>query len=291
MQPDTESTHLSTNDSDNSKQRVSLKLPALELVSPMALFTSQTFFRLSAISPLALALFAGTLAGMNQNSLSYRIGKLAKRLLSTRQSQRFSSYVTLVTAACVDWMVEPLQCVAESLLNGHKNGLQVGDMICARVSRKPHLVRILLVRSHHKEDSTSVLLPDPKTNYRHYIVNAYLGGQELNLCRDQLVESAESSKQNNLYGFLHEVLCYRMSVSLIEGINFADSFPSWSDLSSLRGQNRDTSTAFRSHSYMRSFLFQSYDDDGLLEGDGLLSRLQAEKSPLRPLFMIGVSLA
>mmetsp|Transcript_449 Transcript_449/g.973 ORF Transcript_449/g.973 Transcript_449/m.973 type:complete len:326 (+) Transcript_449:2057-3034(+) len=139
---------------------------------------------LSAISPLALALFAGTLAGMNQNSLAYRISKLAKRLLSTRQSQRFSSYITLVTAACVDWMVEPLQCVAESLLNGHKNGLQVGDIMSAR------------------------------TNYRHYIVNAYLGGQELSLCREQLVDSAELSKQNNLYGFLHEVLCYRMSVSL-----------------------------------------------------------------------------
>ena len=82
-----------------------------------------------------------------------------------------------------------------------------------------------------------------------------------------------------------------MSVSLIEGIDFVDSFPSWNDLSGLQGQNKDSSAAFRAHSYMRSFLFQTHSDDGVMEGDGLLSMLQSDKSPLRPLFMIGVSLA
>ena len=39
-----------------------------------------------------------------------------------------------MTGVCVDWMVDPLQSVVESLLEGHKIGLQVGDLTNARVS-------------------------------------------------------------------------------------------------------------------------------------------------------------
>ena len=40
----------------------------------------------------------------------------------------------MTTAFSVDWIVEPIQIVAENLLNGYKNGLQVGDLMNARVS-------------------------------------------------------------------------------------------------------------------------------------------------------------
>ena len=47
----------------------------------------------------------------------------------------FSAAVAISLGLCVDWMFEPLQSVAESLLNGHRNALQVGDLMNARVNR------------------------------------------------------------------------------------------------------------------------------------------------------------
>lgn len=40
----------------------------------------------------------------------------------------------MTTAVRVDWIVEPIQIVAENLLNGHTSGLQVGDLTNAGVS-------------------------------------------------------------------------------------------------------------------------------------------------------------
>ena len=79
-------------------------------------------------------MFAATLAGFTQNSLAYRLSKLAKRLVTRPPSHRYASGVSLTTGLCLDWMFEPLQSVAESLSNGHKYGLQVGDLINAQVS-------------------------------------------------------------------------------------------------------------------------------------------------------------
>ena len=87
-----------------------------------------------AISPLAFALFSTTLANLGHNSLSYRISKLAKKLVNRPISQRYASAVLVTTAFRVDWIVEPIQIVAENVLNGHTSGLQVGDLINARVS-------------------------------------------------------------------------------------------------------------------------------------------------------------
>lgn len=80
-----------------------------------------------------------------------------------------------------------------------------------------------------------------------------------------------------------------MCVSLIEGTDYVDSFPSWDDLLSLQEQKRDFAR-IQAHSHMRSFLFQTFDDD-VMEADGLLSRIRSGGgSPLHPLVMIGVSL-
>ena len=82
-----------------------------------------------------------------------------------------------------------------------------------------------------------------------------------------------------------------MIVTLIEGKDFLDSFLSWDELKThtAQQQNRDSPMAFQAHSYMRSFLFQSFDDD-VMEGEGLLSKLLAKRSPVRPLLIIGVSM-
>ncbi|EJK63239.1 hypothetical protein THAOC_16117 [Thalassiosira oceanica] len=130
---------------------------------------------------------------------------LAKQLVARPMSHRFASIVSLMTGVCVDWMVEPLQSVVESLSKGHKSGLQVGDLTNAR------------------------------------------------------------------------------------GKDFKDSFLSWDELRThtAKQQNRDSPMAFQAHSYMRSFLFQSFDDD-VMEGEGLLSKLLAKRSPVRPLLIIGV---
>lgn len=61
------------------------------------------------------------------------MGQLAKRLVTRPTSQMFTSAVAVALGLCVDWMFEPLQSVAESLLNGRRNGLQVGDLMNARV--------------------------------------------------------------------------------------------------------------------------------------------------------------
>jgi len=215
---------------------------------------------LSEISPVAFANFAVSLSGLGQHNLSYRIGRLAKQLVARPMSHRFASIVSLMTGVCVDWMVEPLQSVVESLLKGHKSGLQVGDLTYARM------------------------------NYINYIVIAYLVGQELNCCRGKFSESIESNfKQNVVFGFIHPTYAYRMIVTLIEGKDFKDSFLSWDELRThtAKQQNRDSPMAFQAHSYMRSFLFQSFDDD-VMEGEGLLSKLLAKRSPVRPLLIIGV---
>jgi len=95
-----------------------------------------------------------------------------------------------------------------------------------------------------------------------------------------------------------------MIVTLIEGEDFLDPPPpppyilrryhsslSWNELKphTAEQQDRDSSIAFQAHSYMRSFLFQSFDDD-VMEGEGLLSQLLAKRSPVRPLLIIGVSM-
>ena len=69
---------------------------------------------------------------MYANSL-IRIGKLAKRLLARPHSQRYSSAVAVHLGAGVDWVFEPIQSVAESSRNGQRSGLQVGDLLNARV--------------------------------------------------------------------------------------------------------------------------------------------------------------
>ena len=66
---------------------------------------------------------------------SFRLGQLAKRLVARPASQMFTAAVAVSLGLCVDWMFEPLQSVAESLLNGHRNALQVGDLMNARVNR------------------------------------------------------------------------------------------------------------------------------------------------------------
>ena len=78
-------------------------------------------------------MIAVALAGYTHNSLAYRMTKLAKRLVARPSSHRYASVVSLTTGMCLDWMFEPLQSVAENLLNGHTCGLQVGDLINAQV--------------------------------------------------------------------------------------------------------------------------------------------------------------
>ena len=85
-----------------------------------------------------------------------------------------------------------------------------------------------------------------------------------------------------------------MVVSLIEGRDFVDRFPSWAELENhSKRQNNDFSLSFNAHNYMRAFLFQSFD--GVVESEGLVARLEpqssvrVERTPLRPLFLIGVS--
>ena len=91
-----------------------------------------------------------------------------------------------------------------------------------------------------------------------------------------------------MFSYVQEALHYRMCVSLIEGTDYVDSFPSWNDLSRLQEQ-RDFAR-IQAHSYIRSFLFQIFDDD-VMEGDGLLSMIRSEGGPMvHPLLMIGVSL-
>ena len=129
-----------------------------------------------------------------------------------------------------------------------------------------------------------------KLNYRNYSVSVYLGGRELSFCRDNFLDFLETSKmENKVLGSVYAEICYRMSVSLIEGIDYVDNLPSWDEISNNKERNIETSYAFQAHEYMRSFLFQSYD--GVMEGDGLLSRLQDASNPplLRPLLLLGVS--
>lgn len=85
-----------------------------------------------------------------------------------------------------------------------------------------------------------------------------------------------------------------MVVSLVEGRDFVDRFPSWAELENhSKRQKDDFSLAFCAHNYMRAFLFHSFD--GVVESEGLIARLEpqssvrVERTPLRPLFLIGVS--
>jgi len=215
---------------------------------------------LSAVSPQAFASFAVTLVSMGgQDGLAWRIGKLAKRLLARPHSQRYSSAVAVHLGAGVDWVFEPIQSVAESSLNGQRSGLQVGDLLNARL------------------------------NYRNYLVSIYLGGKELSFCRDNFLDFLETSKkENKVLGSMYAEMCYRMSASLIEGIEYVDNLPSWDDISNKKERNIEFSYAFQAHNCMRSFLFQCYD--GVMEGDSLLSRLQNTTNPplLRPLLLLGV---
>lgn len=112
----------------------------------------------------------------------------------------------------------------------------------------------------------------------------------MSYCRDAFRETVEGcKKEKQLLWFAHAALVHRMCVALIEGVDYADSFPSWSDISSDLEENRDSSNIFQAHGYMRSFLFQLHDD--VMEGEGLLSRIQtATDTPvLRPMFVLGVS--
>jgi len=80
-----------------------------------------------------------------------------------------------------------------------------------------------------------------------------------------------------------------MAEPLIEGTDYVDSFPSWNDLSRLQ-ERKQNFARIQAHSYIRSFLLQTFDD-GVIEGDGLLSMIRSEGGPMvHPLLMIGVSL-
>ena len=76
-----------------------------------------------------------------------------------------------------------------------------------------------------------------------------------------------------------------MTVTLIEGLHYVDNFPSWGELCG--NPERHMFLGFQAHNYMKCFLFRIFDKE--LEGEGLLCQLRKKKSPLRPLFMIGVS--
>ena len=80
----------------------------------------------------------------------------------------------------------------------------------------------------------------------------------------------------------------------MEGRDYVDRFPSWAELENhSKRQRNDFSLAFDAHNYMRAYLFHSFD--GVVESDGLVARLEpqsivrVERTPLRPLFLIGVS--
>ena len=103
-------------------------------------------------------------------------------------------------------------------------------------------------------------------------------------CRGLFLGSLQKSA--NWGGNVHEACYHRMIVSLIEGSDFLDEFPSWGDLSNHVEQNFDFSLGFQAHCYMKSFLFQSFGD--VMDREGLLSRVHEKKSPMRPLLMIGV---
>ena len=122
-----------------------------------------------------------------------------------------------------------------------------------------------------------------KHNYRHYIIDVYLGGKELSHCRGLFLGSLQ---KNANWGGVHEACYYRMVVSLIEGYDFLDEFPSWRDLSNLVDQNFGFSLGFQAHCYMKSFLFQSFGD--VMDGESFLSRIHRKGSPMRPLLIIGV---
>lgn len=93
-----------------------------------------------------------------------------------------------------------------------------------------------------------------------------------------------------MFSYFQEALHYRMCVSLIEGTDYVDSFPSWNDLSRLQ-ERKQNFARIQAHSYIRSFLFQTFDDD-VMEGDGLLSMIRGEGGPVvHPLLLIGVSRA
>ena len=111
-------------------------------------------------------------------------------------SRRFASIISLLTGVWVDWMVEPLQSVVESLLEGHKSGLQVGDLAYARVSLYIHTHTCLYLSAGAL---TLTLTYQTKLNYNCHIVNAYLAGQELTLCLGQFSKSIELQAKRGLW--------------------------------------------------------------------------------------------
>lgn len=211
-----------------------------------------------ALSPLAFAVFSTTLAQLGHNSLAYRISILAKKLVNRPLSQRYASGVAMTTAVRVDWIVEPIQIVAENLLNGHTSGLQVGDLTNAGHSDRLH---------------------------KAYV---YLAGKDLGDCRNLFLQYIQSSANENVvFNAVHMMCYYRMTVTLIEGLHYVDNFPSWDQLSDHPDRlDNDFSLAFQAHNYMKCFLFKISDKE--FEGEGLLCKLRRESSILRPLSMIGI---
>jgi len=99
----------------------------------------------------------------------------------------FASSVALTTGMFVDWMKEPLQSIAESHAIGHRNALQVGDLIYAKVSLISSLecAKYATMLKFFLHGASCTFCPIVQMNNQQYILYSYLAGQELGTCRDQ----------------------------------------------------------------------------------------------------------